>query len=197
MVIMDGFDHLLNWKLKVGSHRFPGPDGGTCINEAALVAAGFEYRPVTSVEHMPKCFSRPICRLALRLNDSADDEQRQRLLPYVTRLACADTKEVELAREAYINWQLRYGFSIPFNKGLEVLEGALAIGRQADPLGPEEVRTRMDAVRIGRSKRRRASALAWPQVASAKATVPALGSDKPFFSKVKSWLTMKEIEPMA
>ena len=37
---MDGFDHILNWKLKVGSHRFPGKDGGTCINEAALVAAG-------------------------------------------------------------------------------------------------------------------------------------------------------------
>ena len=38
---MDGFDHILNWKLKAGSHQFPGPDGGTCINEAALVAAGF------------------------------------------------------------------------------------------------------------------------------------------------------------
>ena len=41
---MDGFDHILNWKLKAGSHPFPGRDGGTCINEAALIAAGFEYR---------------------------------------------------------------------------------------------------------------------------------------------------------
>ena len=24
---MDGFDHILNWKLKVGSHTFPGRDG--------------------------------------------------------------------------------------------------------------------------------------------------------------------------
>ena len=33
---MDGFDHILNWKLKEGSHPFPGKDGGTCINEAAM-----------------------------------------------------------------------------------------------------------------------------------------------------------------
>ena len=47
---MNGFDHILNWKLKRGSHAFPGKDGGTCINEAAIVAAGFPYRPVRSVE---------------------------------------------------------------------------------------------------------------------------------------------------
>src|SRR3712207_2224192 len=147
MVAMDGFDHLLNWELKVGSHEFPGPDGGTCINEAAVVAAGFKYRPVRGAKDMPECFSRPICRLAMRLNDSADDEQRQRLLPYVTRLACADTKGVELAREAYITWHTRHDYIIPFEKGLRVLEGALAIGRQADALGPEEVRVRMEAVK--------------------------------------------------
>jgi hypothetical protein len=55
-VTMDGFDHILNWKLKAGSHRFPGPDGGTCINEAALVAAGFEYRHIARVEEMPECY---------------------------------------------------------------------------------------------------------------------------------------------
>ncbi len=43
---MDSFDHLLNWTLQKGSHQFPGPDGGTCINEAAVVAAGFPYRRV-------------------------------------------------------------------------------------------------------------------------------------------------------
>jgi len=61
---MDGFDHILNWKLQPGSHPFPGKDGGTCINEAAIVAAGFEYQPVRRVEDMPDCFSRPICKLA-------------------------------------------------------------------------------------------------------------------------------------
>ena len=38
---MEEFDHILNWKLLGGSHVFPGTDGGTCINEAAIVAAGF------------------------------------------------------------------------------------------------------------------------------------------------------------
>ena len=42
---MDGFDHILHWKLTHGSHPFPGKNGGTCINEAAIVAAGFEYQP--------------------------------------------------------------------------------------------------------------------------------------------------------
>ncbi len=179
MVTMDGFDHLLNWKLKRGSHYFPGPDGGTCINEAALVAAGFEYRRIASVHQMPACFSRPICALAMWLNDLSTDEQRQRLLPYVTRLACADTPEVEQKRTDYIHRCTRgLMFRISLDRGLGILEGALAIGRQADPLGPEEVQTRMEAVK-------------------AKATTPASVSDKPFFSKVKSWLTMKEIGPAA
>ncbi len=159
---MDGFDHLLNWKLKRGSHHFPGPDGGTCINEAAIVAAGFKYRPICSAYEMPACFSHPICHLALFLNDHSTDEERQRLLPYVTRLACADKPEVERARAAYIREHLGnyHCFGVPFEVGLEVLEGALAIGRQADPLGPEEVQTRMGAARAR--------------------------SGRPFFSKAKS-----------
>src|SRR5215211_5695984 len=99
---MDAFDHILHWKLTHGSHPFPGKEGGTCINEAAIVAAGFEYQPVRKVEDMPECFSRPICKLAMQLNDHATDAERQRLLPYVTRLACADTPEVEAKRAAFI-----------------------------------------------------------------------------------------------
>ena len=52
---------------------------------------------------MPKCFSRPICRLAMQLNDMAEDSERQHLLPFVTRLACADTTQVERERAAYIS----------------------------------------------------------------------------------------------
>jgi len=180
---MDIFDHLLNWQLKRGSHDFPGRDGGTCINEAALVAAGFEYRAIFSVEYMPECFSRPICRFAMRLNDDADETERQRLLPFVTRLACADTPEIEQERAAYITRQSRrwWGGS-SFERGLQVLEGALAIGRQADPLGPEVVQTRMDAARAGRKMPARPAASA---------------EDKPLFSRAKSWLTMQEIEPAA
>jgi hypothetical protein len=185
---MDTFDHLLNWKLKRGSHAFPGPDGGTCINGAALVAAGFEYRPVSDVRQMPECFSRPICELAMVLNDQATDEERQRLLPYVTRLACADTPEVERTRAAYIDRHALYCYTgvhsfgvfiiTSFEGDLKVLDGALAIGRQADPLIPQEVQGRMEQVK-------------------AEAPAPLAPPERPFFAKVKSWLTMKEMEPDA
>ena len=142
---MEAFDTILNWNLKRGSHMFPGPDGGTCINEAAIVAADFPYQPVRSVYDMPECFSRPICTLAIYLNDWTSDGERQQLLPFVTCLACADTAEVERAREAYIASRIRY--RLPFREGLQILEGALAIGRQADGLAPEEVTTRLESVR--------------------------------------------------
>jgi hypothetical protein len=35
---------------------------------------------------------------------------------------------------------------VSFDHGLDVLEGALAIGRKADPLGPDQVRSRMEAL---------------------------------------------------
>ena len=145
MATMEAFNTILNWKLKRGSHTFPGKNGGTCINEAAVVAAGFPYRPVRTVYDMPAYFSRPICTLAMYLNDWASDEERQQLLPFVTRLACADTAEVERAREAYIASRVRY--RLPFRDGLQMLEGALAIGRQADGLAPEEVTTRLESIR--------------------------------------------------
>ena len=172
---MDGFDHILNWTLKVGSHPFPGPDGGTCINEAAIVAAGFPYQPVKTVEDMPDCFSRPICQLAMWLNDEASDEERQRLLPFVTRLACADTPEIERARATYIAWHTARRFS--FQHGLAVLEGALAIGRQADALELDTVKTRMRAVQ-------------------GRATTDTSVAQKPLLSKIKGWFgAAKESEP--
>ncbi len=163
---MEAFDTILNWKLKRGSHTFPGPDGGTCINEAAIVAAGFPYRRVSSAYDMPACFSRPICTLALYLNDWSSDEERQHLLPFVTRLACADTMEIEREREAYIGLRMRY--RLPFREGLQILEGALAIGRQADGLAPEEVTTWLETVRQ-----------------SATPPAPAVYSSK--LAKIKAW----------
>lgn len=148
---MSNFDHILNWTLKRGSHPFPGPDGGTCINEAAVVAHGFTYRPIKSHLAMPPCFSRPICRLALYLNDEATDAQRQRLLPFVTRLACADTPAVEVQRAAYIRSRINLDGPLPihssFDEGIRTLEGALAIGRQADAMEFDEVHDRMAAAR--------------------------------------------------
>ena len=178
---MAHFDHILNWTLKVGSHPFPGKDGGTCINEAAIVAAGFPYQPVRRVKDMPECFSRPICRWAMELNDDATDEQRQQLLPFVTRLACADTPEVEDERAAYIDSHLTLSLSfdkcITFEEGLKILEGALAIGRQADPLGVDSVKPRLDAVR-------------------SRAITPTLVPHTSLLSKIKKWFgTAKQIEP--
>lgn len=100
---MTTFDHILNWNLKAGSHPFPGPDGGTCINEAAMIAAGFTYRAIETAEDMPPCFSQVISQFALILNDRMPDDQRQRLLPYVARLAgTADTKEIEQQRATFL-----------------------------------------------------------------------------------------------
>ncbi len=176
---MQDFDHVLNWKLKQGSHPFPGREGGTCINEAALVAEGFEYRAIRQAEDMPDCFSRPICRFAMLLNDHACDTDRQRLLPYVTRLACADTVEVERARAAYINRHMRRDYTtFPFDRGLEVLEGALAIGRQAESTPIERAATRLEAVQ-------------------ARAETPTSVADTPLFAKIKSWFGAKDAEPAA
>jgi hypothetical protein len=173
---MDSFDHILNWKLKEGSYPFPGKDGGTCINEAAIVAAGFEYQPVRSVDGMPDCFSRPICRLAMQLNDSANDAERQRLLPFVTRLACADKPAVEGKRAAFIKSKDVAYHS--FEYGLKVLEDALAIGRQADTLALDDARTRLEKV----------------QSRASSATSEA---DTPVFAKVKSWFERKKHTELA
>ena len=98
------FRRMLEWKLLRGSHEFPGPDGGTCVNEAAIVVAGYPYRAVYSVKDLPASFSRPIAMLALCLNDTLEDELRQELLtPFVMRLAgSADTAKVEMMRAQLI-----------------------------------------------------------------------------------------------
>ncbi len=174
---MDAFDHVLNWKLKQGSHPFPGPDGGTCANEAALIAAGYPYKAVRSAADMPDAFSRPICQLVLRLNDHADDADRQRLLPYITRLACADAPAVEAARSAYIDRHVRRDYiDIPFDRALAVLDGALAIGRQADPLGPDDAGGRLEAAR-GRA--------------------PDRAADSALLARIRRWFGAKETEPAA
>jgi hypothetical protein len=98
------FNALLNWKLLRGSHEFPGPDGGTCVNEAAIVAAGYPYKSVQSIDDCPSSFSRPMALFAMCLNDAVDDELRQELLlPFVMRLAgSADAPAVERERAQFI-----------------------------------------------------------------------------------------------
>lgn len=101
-----GFDHILNWRLLAGSHEFPGPDGGTCINEAAIVAAGLPYRTIRASTDCPPCFSRPLAAYALGLNDAMPDAERSRLLAFVLRLSgSADAPEVETRRVAFLATQ--------------------------------------------------------------------------------------------
>jgi len=99
-----GFNALLDWKLLRGSHEFPGPDGGTCVNEAAIVAAGYPYTSVQSIDDCPPSFSRPMALFAMCLNDALDDDLRQELLvPFVTRLAgSADLPAIERERAQLI-----------------------------------------------------------------------------------------------
>lgn len=107
----------------------------------------------------------------MRLNDEASDEERQHLLPFVTRLACAATPEVERARETYIAARMRW--RLPFQEGMKTLEGALAIGQQAGMSPSDEVRTRMDAVQ-------------------SRATIPASVPDTPLLAKIKTWFGTNE-----
>jgi len=181
---MQTFEHLLNWKLKPGSHQFPGPDGGTCINEAAVVAVGLAYRSIRSASDMPECFSRPICEYVMWLNDMALDSDRQRLLPYVTRLACADTPEIEKKRAAYLARHARRVWFAPYidmDAELKVLDGVLAIGRQADAFHNNTAEARLEAVRAAATLR-------------AQSTIKAVtGPVRTSFtlSKVGGWLGKK------
>lgn len=100
---MKSFDAILNWEILEGSHEFPGPDGGTCVNEAAIVAAGLPYRMIESAYDMPPCFSRVLSQYALTLNDAMPHGVRQRLLPYVWKLnGTADSPDIEQRRAEYL-----------------------------------------------------------------------------------------------
>ena len=102
----------------------------------------------------------------MQLNDNATDAERQRLVPYVTRLACADTPAIEAKRAAFIKSRNVPAYS--FERGLKLLEEALAIGRQANTLALDTVRIRMHDVQ---ARARSANSVA----------------DSPVFGKVKSW----------
>jgi hypothetical protein len=95
---------LLDWKLLPGSHQFPGPDGGTCVAEAAVVVAGLPYRAIARPEHAPPSFSRALTKFALTINDSCPDAVRQRLIPFVPRLADSADPAAEDSRVQILDW---------------------------------------------------------------------------------------------
>jgi hypothetical protein len=77
---------------------------------------------------------------------------------------------VEAQRAAFIKSKGTPSYS--FDYGLKVLEAALAVGRQADPLGPDEASSRM-------------------KEAQARATGPTSVADSPVFAKIKKWFEPK------
>ena len=84
-------------------HEHPGENGNISLNEAAMVAAGFGFRRIRSVNDHPPSFSRPIAAYAMILNDNLQYVDRSELLPFVTRLSgTADTPEVERVREDFL-----------------------------------------------------------------------------------------------
>ena len=94
---------LLDWKLLRGSHDWPGSDGGTCINEAAIVAAGLPYRSVSDAADCPDCFSPVLSAYLIGINDMMPDDERQKLIRFVLRLpGSADTKLIERMRIEFI-----------------------------------------------------------------------------------------------
>lgn len=97
----------LDWQLKHGSHDFPGPDGGTCINEAALVVAGFTYREVTGIADLPESFCPVISQYALTLNDAMHEgELLNRLRPFAARLSgSGDGRKTADKRGSYLAMQ--------------------------------------------------------------------------------------------
>lgn len=83
MTDINSMKSMLNWKLLEGSHKFPGPDGGTCFNEAAIVAAGFEYKSVMHHRNLPECFDPLIGQHLIYVNDIMDSHHRQELIKYI------------------------------------------------------------------------------------------------------------------
>jgi hypothetical protein len=74
------------------------------VNEAAVIAAGFEYRAVRDVSCLPDCFSRPVSDYAVYLNDLMLHRVRNDLLmPFVTRLpGTSDSPWIEAKRAEFI-----------------------------------------------------------------------------------------------
>ena len=100
---MHDLTKFLDFRLAAGGHVSPDGLGNVCATEAAIIAAGLEYRPVGGAHALPSCFSRVIGQFVIHLNDEMPDDVRQRLLPFVTRLAgTAASPDVEFARGDFL-----------------------------------------------------------------------------------------------
>jgi len=114
------FQQLANFRLARGSHKQPNKGGNICVNEAAVIAAGFQYREIRDVSCLPDCFSRPVSEYAIYLNDFMMHRVRNELLvPFITRLpGTSDVPwvEEERARLIVVDTVRRCRFSNRFRR---------------------------------------------------------------------------------
>ena len=97
-------EERLRWlegvRLSSGSHD--AVDAGACVIEAAAYIAGEEWS-----DH-PSCVSPIIAAFLRGWNDSLDDEDRQRLKPYVRKVIGTRASEIEAPRGwLVVDWYVR------------------------------------------------------------------------------------------
>jgi hypothetical protein len=94
----------LQFYLDGGSHRKLTKARKVCVLEASIVAAGHEYREVSSAEDCPPGFAIIIATDAMFLNEIMPPRLRQQLLaPFITKLpGTAAGETLEFIRAEYI-----------------------------------------------------------------------------------------------
>src|SRR5262245_46770048 len=94
---------LLSWKLLAGWHKFPGPDGGTCLVEAAIVVAGLPYRRVQKIRDIPSDnISWVLAYFLLQIKDAVAGEPAPRPVPFLPELAGRAAGPAEGQRIEYL-----------------------------------------------------------------------------------------------
>ena len=126
-------------KLYRGSHS---PDGHMCLMEAVAYVAGEDWTD------SPECTSPVLAAYGRVLNDEMNDDERQRLIPYITRLiGTRASLEVDL-RRAFVLADAAVRVLVPmalrgatesavWGKALEAFSSAIDIREEAKLLeGP-------------------------------------------------------------
>ena len=87
--------------LKKGSHELPSE--GSCAMEVAILAAGYGWAGVQSYKDLPRCMCPVIGVYVIGLNDNMPNDERQRLMAFVTRMSGTKADpETEKMRAEYL-----------------------------------------------------------------------------------------------
>jgi hypothetical protein len=120
--------------------------GWISLEEAALVAGGFEGKAIGNADGAPACFSRPVMQYAMSLGLHLPDDQRRRLASFVFRLSgTADRAAVENARFEFLWVETRRRICQPFST---VKDKEIASTRDAVEWGREVRRIDSGPLRI-------------------------------------------------